>query len=95
MIWLIKVRNKFSQVFSIFYLEKYHMGAAHITGGSQCLVLLTCHGQVSDGIMMAALQFQTQCWGAPVHIPKWPIQVASLSLKKSFDKSSSSNLSSL
>lgn len=27
--------------------KKSHTGAAHVTEGSQCLVLLACHGQVT------------------------------------------------
>lgn len=64
-IWLIKARNK------------SHMGAAHVTEGSQCLVLLACHGQVSDRIMT---RFKTQCWGTSTHT-KRAIQVVPLSLR--------------
>lgn len=47
------------------------MGAAHVTEGSRCLVLLSCYGQVSNGIMMAvATQVSKLNAGAPVHTPK-------------------------
>lgn len=58
------------------------MGAAHVTEGSRCLVLLSCYGQVSNGIMMAvATQVSKLNAGAPVHTPKGlPSGILSLEL---------------
>lgn len=86
MIWLIKAGKQISQqnIFHLCYLEKYYMGAAYITvqRGSLCLVLQHVMVESRDGTMMAVgqLYFQNPMLGAPVHIPKWPIQVASLSV---------------
>lgn len=82
MIWLIKSGKQIShQTFfhHLYYLEKYHMGAAHMTiqRGSRCLVLLACHGQNKwwDNDGSGHSEFQNLMQGAPIHIPnglsKW------------------------
>lgn len=51
--------------------NKSHTGAAHVAEGSQCLVLLACHSQISDGIVMAvATPFQNSMLGTSTHTGK-------------------------
>lgn len=66
MIWLIKAGNK-SHTKTFFHLcirEIPYGSSTYDCEGSQYLVLLACHGQVSNGIMMAvATQFQNSMLG--------------------------------